>query len=585
MYLEKKVNTLPNKPGCYIYLDQKNRIIYVGKAKDLKKRVSSYFNKVLNIKTTKLVREITDLNIIITKNEREALLLEQNLIKQHKPKYNIVLNDDKNYPYIVITNEKDPQYLYVRKYSNKYKKTYGPLPDGSSAIKLLKMLERIYPLRRCKNKNKPCIHYHINQCSGSCVKEVDPNYYLDMIKKIDDFFNKNSEEVNEMLVNKMKQAADNLQFEEAQRIKESINHIEMALFKQDVELDNKDNMDVFNYCVIENRVCFNVLFYLNGRLSFRDEEIFDIDSQYIEDLFRTYIIQIYSKNIIPDRILIPDNLDLLDLKEYFECEISFANNEEPSLKLAYKNAKNSLEISMINSSSFKSKQTIILEELQELLKMKNFPYHIEVFDVANILNEFVTGAMVVFKNGLPSRNDFRKYNLSKENKDDYHRMEEMINRRYEKDVSNIKNLPDLIIMDGGVIQVNACLNQLDKLGLYIPVIGLVKDDHHKTNKILNLNKEEIFIDKTSSLFNLLSNFQERVHNFAISAFRNKQHKIIKKNYLENIKGVGTIIANKILKAFPNPDDIKNVELVELNKIVKNETISIRILEYFKERKK
>ncbi|QGS51680.1 excinuclease ABC subunit UvrC [Spiroplasma tabanidicola] len=589
MSVENQLKTLPEKPGCYMYFNKDNKVIYVGKAKNLKKRVSSYFTKAHDVKTTKLVRDIVKLETIITLNEKESLLLEQNLIKKYKPRYNIVLNDDKNYPYIAITNEKDPEYIYVRNYNAKNKKSFGPFPDGSSARKILRTIERIYPLRRCKgNLGHPCTYYYIQQCSGACFKEVEQTYYENQIKKIENFFLGVSDDVQNILESKMLQAAKNLQFEEAQRIKEIIEHLKFTTEKQDVDLNDNINRDIFNYYEFENYICFTVLFYRSGKLSLKNNEVIKNEGQDINDLFKSYILQIYTKNLVPDFIGIPIEINVEDLKLYLEKNIINENdlNTNRLLNLAKENAKEFLFQKLHYANNNNITKEDILKQLQVLLKLDSFPYHIEMYDVANMLDEYVTGAMVVFKNGIVSKNDFRKYNIEINEKGDYHRIKEMIYRRYSKDADFPEKWADLLIMDGGIIQVHAAKEALKSLNINIPIMGLVKNDNHKTESILDLEERKIEIDKKSDLFKLLENFQLRVHNYAISGFRKRQQKgILKEDYISKVKGLGDIKIKKLYENFKSISSMQTLSVDQLNEVIKNKKIAEILFEHLKNYKR
>ncbi|AGR41916.1 excinuclease ABC subunit UvrC [Spiroplasma diminutum] len=579
--MENIVKNLPEKPGCYLYKNKDNKIIYVGKAKNLKKRVSSYFNKAHNFKTTQLVRDIVDIETIITENEKESLILEQNLIKKYRPRYNIVLNDDKKYPYIAITKEKDPQYLYTRNYDNKSQISFGPLPDGTNARNILKTLERIYPLRRCKgNLGKPCIHFHIDQCSGACFKNVESIYYENQIENVKNFFNRTNDDFKNKLEEKMFIASDNLQFEEAQRIKDIINHLNFSAVEQFVDFNDNLNRDVFNYYSTEEYICFVVLFYRSGKLILKDQIIIKNKVEDIDSLFENFIMQIYSKNMLPDYIVIPQNLRNTNLNLLFKDKIAYGV-DEASLRIL-ELAKNNATEYIRQEELYKNQKSIskeeLLNKLQKVLKLPKYPYHIEMFDVANILDEFVTGAMVVFKGGQPSFNDFRKYNIIIEEKGDFQRMQNMVYRRYQKDIAENNNLPDLIIMDGGKIQVHAAKSQLDILDLNIPVIGLVKNDKHKTEYIFDLGENEIILDKTNEVFRFLESIQNRVHNYAISSFRKKHAKSFTKDDLSSIKGVGEKMIIKINKSYPSRIDFYNASDEDILKIVKKEDILIAIRE-------
>ncbi|WP_338985399.1 excinuclease ABC subunit UvrC [Spiroplasma endosymbiont of Diplazon laetatorius] len=579
--MDNIVKNLPEKPGCYLYKNKDNKIIYVGKAKNLKKRVSSYFNKAHNFKTTQLVRDIVDIETIVTDNEKESLILEQNLIKKYRPRYNIVLNDDKKYPYIAITKEKDPVYVYTRNYDNKNQISFGPLPDGTSARNILKTLERIYPLRRCKgNLGKPCIHFHIDQCSGACFKDVENSYYENQINNVKNFFNRTNDDFKNKLEEKMFIASDNLQFEEAQRIKDIISHLNFSVTEQFVDFNDNLNRDVFNYYETEEYISFVVLFYRSGKLILKDQVIIKNKSQDIESLFENFIMQIYAKNMLPDYIVIPQTLENTSLQLLFKDKITYGNDES-SLKIL-ELAKNNAQEYIRQEELYKSQRSIskeeLLDKLQKTLKLPKYPYHIEMFDVANILDEFVTGAMVVFKGGQPSFNDFRKYNIIIEEKGDFQRMQNMIYRRYQKDLGQEINLPDLIIMDGGKIQVHAAKSQLELLDLDIPVIGLVKNDKHKTEYILDTNEQEIILDKSSEEFKFLELIQNRVHNYAIASFRKKQAKSFSKDDLSSIKGIGEKMIKKINELYPSRMDFYNASQEEIKKIVKKDEIVIAVKE-------
>ncbi|AOX44015.1 excinuclease ABC subunit C [Spiroplasma sp. NBRC 100390] len=541
--LKEQVEILPSKPGCYLFFNNYNQVLYVGKAKNLRSRVSSYFNKVYNYKTTRLVQEITRLETIITKTEKEALILEHNLIKQYKPKYNILLNDDKHYPYIVITKEEDPQYLYVRNIHKKYARYYGPFPEGSHAREIIKVLERLYPLRRCKgNLGKPCLYYHINQCSGACFKPVPKEYYAAMIKKVHAFFKGNFNETKELLEKRMLQAANNLQFEEAQKLKLLIRNLDWTLSSQTVEMLNQnENLDVISLYQTDHNLVLTTLFYRAGKLSYKDYEYYQVtvEDDY-QELYRLYLQNIYQKNILPTKIIVNEAIALPELNLLFDNRVFHPQTraEKTIMRLA---TDNSYE-SYLQSQSTAQRQlnnVEVLQELQNLLHLNELPYLIEMIDIANINDEFVTGGVIVYKNGRPSRNDYRKYNLAIIEQDDAHRIAAVVARRYQKAIETDQPLPNLIIMDGGIQQVNACLNELTKLNLTIPVIGLVKNDQHKTDHLLNLTKEKVYLNKSSRLFLFLTKIQDDVHHFAISSFRRRQTKALTTSILESVPGLGS----------------------------------------------
>jgi len=586
--LEEKVKNLPHKPGCYLYKNKQGKIIYVGKAVDLKKRVSSYFNKIHNYKTTKLISEVEDLDYFVVNNEAESFLLEQNLIKKYRPRFNVLLNDDKAYPYIVITKEKDPQYRYVRKYDKKALRNYGPFPQGANARNILKILERLYPLRRCKgNLGKPCIYYYLNQCSGACFQDVDPKYYQDQIKHVDKFFRGSLSDVKNELMKKMENASSNLQFEEAQRLKELYFSLDYAISKQDVTIDDNKNRDTATFKLLKDRIVFTILFYRHGQLLFKDSLVTDYFGQDVGDLFISYLTQIYEKNILPNQLIIPSEIDLYHLPEQFKKVATHPINklEKSLFKLANENAIEALDQDQIKTQVVKNNEHDILLQLQELLGLKTYPYHIEMFDISNIGSEFVTGSVVVWKGGKPVKNDFRKYNIEIEENDDASRLKIMLYRRYQKALLLKRELPDLIIMDGAIIQVRAAKSILADLELdHIPVIGLVKNDKHNTEKILDLNEHEIKLNKKTPLYNFLANIQIRVDSYAKSGFRQKQTTSFLTNELLSVKGLGKKKIQELNKKFETRKDLENASFAELNEIIKNEKTTKNLMLYLQKNK-
>lgn len=583
--LKEQVKILPAKPGCYLFYNNYNQVLYVGKAKNLQNRVSFYFNKVYNYKTTQLIQEIIRLETIITKNEKEALILEHNLIKQYKPKYNILLNDDKHYPYIVITKENDPQYLYIRNINKKYTRCYGPFPEGSHAREIVKILERLYPLRRCKgNLKKPCLYYYIKQCSGACFKKVSTEYYSEIIKKIHIFFKGNFIETKNLLEKRMFQAADNLQFEEAQKLKILIRNLDLILSSQTVEMLNKnDYLDVISLYKTSEYLVLTTLFYRSGKLSYKDYEYYKVD--FIDDyqeLYRLYLQNIYQKNILPTKIIVNEVIILSELNLLFDNRVYHPKTpiEKKIMRLATENSYESyLQYKSIIKQQLNNVEILI--ELQTLLDLKEIPYLIEMIDIANINDEFVTGGVIVYKNGHPSRNDYRKYNLNISYKDDSNRIAAVVSRRYQKIIQENGSIPNLIIIDGGIQQVNACLKELVKLNLSIPVIGLVKNNQHKTDYILNLAKEKVFLDKTIRLFLFLTRIQNDVHNFVITNFRLRQAKVLTKSILESVPGISKQRIKILNNYFDSIEEIKKTSFDKLCHILRNKKLVENLLKFLK----
>jgi len=586
--LEQKVKNLPHKPGCYLYKNADGKVIYVGKAIDLRKRVSSYFNKVQNMKTTRLVREIVDLDFFVVTNEAEAFLLEQNLIKKYRPRFNILLNDDSAYPYIIITNEHDPQYKYVRKYDKKALRNYGPLPQGSNARNVLKVLERLYPLRRCKgNLGHPCIYYHIHQCSGACFKDVPWSYYQDQIRHVDSFFNGHINEVKQELFQRMENAANNLQFEEAQRLKELYVSLDYTIAKQDVTIDDDKNHDVAIYAIDQDRIALITLFYRHGQLLYKDSLITSYYGQEPEDLFISYLEQLYAKNALPDQLIIPESIDVFNLSTILKpiATHPISKTEKALYALAEENVKEALIQDKLHSQAVNNHEHDVLVELQNLLGLKAYPQRIEMFDISNIGSEFVTGSTVVWIGGKPSKTDFRKYNIDIPAQDDASRLQNMLYRRFQKALVEKRELPDLIIMDGGIIQVHAAKQILADLGLeQIPVIGLIKNDAHRTEKLLDLEENVIPLDKQTPLYNFLAAIQERVDSYAKSGYRHKQNMSFLTNTLAQVPGLGKKKIQELNKRFETRQDLENATFEELNEIIHNRTTTKNLMDFLAKNK-
>ncbi|AVN64160.1 MULTISPECIES: excinuclease ABC subunit UvrC [Mesoplasma] len=588
MELKNKVSNLPSKPGCYLYLNKDKHVIYVGKAKNLKKRVSSYFDRAQNLKTTRLVREIVDLEYFVVSNEKESLLLEENLIKKYRPKYNVLLNDDKAYPYIIITNEKDPTYKYVRKLDKKALRSFGPLPIGSNARETLITLQRLFPLRRCKgNLGKPCLHYFIGQCSGACFKEVNKEYYQEQIKRVDNFFKGNINEVKTLLTNQMHKAAENLQFEEAQRIKEQIVSLDFTTTKQNVEFKSQTDVDVISYFIEDEKIAIVTLFYRSGKLLFKDEHIQLYFEQDITDLIDSFMSQIYDKNILPNKVIVDNEVELFDLKEKYKSISTHPIKEDEKIiyKIATENAQETIRKSKISTTTNIGNENELLLELQEKANLQKEPYRLEMFDISNIGNEFIVGSCVVYINGKPARNEFRKYNIESKFTSDYDRLKEMLYRRFQKALIEKRMLPDLIIMDGGIIQIHAAKEIINALGLSeIQIIGLVKDEHHNTSFLIDTNEEQVIIKDKPKLFNWLSSIQVRVDEYAKSGFRKKQNNSFLKSDLEQIEWLGKKRIQDLFKKFNTINEIESADQEELFKILKNKKALDNLNIYLKNRK-
>ena len=552
MDLKEKLKLIPKEPGCYQYFDINGEIIYVGKAKNLYNRVNSYFTGKQNNKTAKLVSQICDIQYIITSSEVEAFILEINLIKKYDPKYNILLTDDKTYPYIVLTKEKNPKLIYTRDIKKVKGKIYGPYPNSKAAKDTVDLLNRIYPLRKCNHiPKKECLYYHIGQCLGPCIKKIDDEFYVNIEKKISNILKGNVKEEIKNLEFLMNEASIKLDFEKAIQYRELIQSLNVISEKQKMEGLHQD-LDAFAYYCDDEYISIQIFHLRQGKMISRNGYLYPR----LEPLeqFQNFIIQFYliQNNPIPKNIYISDGDDeLLSNALNHKVSIPKIGQNLELINLVKKNAEQKIvELKHKQELEFQ-KTTKVMEELSELLQIENIRI-IEAFDNSNINGASAVSAMVSFIDGKPNKKGYRKYKVKTvEGANDAATMHEVVTRRYSK----ISNYPDLIIMDGGAIQVNSCLQALKELDISIPVCGLVKDDNHKTNNLL-FNNEIIEINKNSNLFRLLTQIQDEVHRFAITYFHNTHSKNLFSSKLDNIKGIGKVKKTKILKLL-NEDDFEN----------------------------
>ena len=570
---KEELSLVPHLPGCYLMKNKDNIVIYVGKSKNLKNRLSSYFNREHTGKTMMLVREIDHFEYIVTNTEMESLLLEINLIKKYNPKYNILYRDDKSYPYIELTNDKVPILRIVRRINVKKIKNnlFGPYPNVGAARKVVEILNRIYPLRKCKNYEKrECLYYHIGQCLGYCTKDIDEEVIKEMKKEIISFLNGNTKVLTDRITEKMKKYSDNMEYEKALEYKDLLDYINITTERQKVDLDNSVNIDVASYYAKDNYISIQILFIRGGKLLDRNRNIFPmIDTE--EEEFSRYLSEFYSKNVsMPKEILVPDVID----KEVFEgvFKIKFITpikgERKRILDLAYDNARIYYEEQMTYIKRDEDKITNALNELKEKLKIDSVD-RIELFDNSNLFGTFNVSGMVVFKNGLKAKNEYRKYKITNDKNDDYGTMKEVIYRRYFRVLKDKLERPDLIIVDGGLGQVNVCEEIINSLNMNIPVAGLKKDDRHSTNMLITSDRE-IVLDKKSNLFLLLTRMQDEVHNYTISYHKNLRSKGALASILDNIPGVGEVRRNKLLKKYKTIDNMKNASIEELSEILPSE---------------
>lgn len=573
--LEYKLKNIPKLPGCYLWKDKYGKIIYVGKAKNLFNRTHQYFNTTTNNKTTKLVQNIWDVDFIVVKNENESLILENNLIKKHQPKYNILLKDGNSYPYIVVTNEKYPRIIYTRdlkKYKGKY---YGPFASSkSNKYELYNLLLKIFPLRKCnKLKNNKCLYYDMHQCLAPCVKAINDSEWKKIKNQINDFFNGNTKEIIATLKKEELELSANLEFEEAQKKLELINGIKEIQSHQNIVFNSKKNIDVISFYQENNHLSIVIFSYLNGKLLAKNQQIAEINNEDISDVLVNYLMQYYFDSLNkPDICYV--NLPNSDLKSLNKTtNIEFISPVRGKFKqILQEGVKNAKQF--FTSSYLIYQQKINLtkksfDELKYLLGLDNLSL-IHVYDIANLFTDNQVGAMIALEDGVFNKNLYRKFIIKDlDATSDFARMQEVIFRQYKRVLENKEQLPNLIIVDGGIIQINAAIASLKKNNLdkVIPVIGLSKDNHHRTNAIVFPNKKTIKLDKTSTLYMYLLNIQEEVHRYAINFFRDKSIKSKFKSKLNEIEGLGEKTINKLMENYDNFANLKKASIEELSQYV------------------
>ena len=571
-YIKKKLELLPDKPGCYLMKNKDNVVIYVGKAKKLKRRVSSYFNRIHTGKTARLVSEIRDFEYIVVESETESLILEINLIKKYDPKYNILLRDDKSYPYIELTNEEVPRLLIVRNLGRKKKidRLYGPYPNVTAARQTVNLLNRIYPLRKCKTyEKKLCLYYHIGQCLGYCKLKQNKEKIKIMEKEIIEFLKGNHEYVTTKLEKQMNNYSEKLEFEKALEIKEMLDYIKITLTRQKVEISDNVDRDIIGYYEFKGYLSIQIFFIRSGKIQERISKTIPIIDDVCEELTR-FIATFYTKNIlIPKEILVPNIVDNNILEEYLKTNVKAPVKGVKSklIEMANENAKIKIENDYELIEKDENRTYLANEELRKILNMNKLD-RIELFDNSNLFGTFNVSGMVVFKNGLKAKNEYRKYKITNDKNDDYGTMKEVIYRRYFRVLKDNLEKPDLIIVDGGIGQINVAREVINSLALNIKVVGLKKDDKHTTEALLaNDPIEEIKIDKKSNLFYYLERMQDEVHNFTISYHKNIRSKGAISSILDNVEGIGEKRKKDLLKKYKTITNLKKASLEELEEIV------------------
>ena len=577
--IKNSIPLLPKLPGVYLMYNQDNVVIYVGKAKNLYNRVSQYFLRPQCGKVFAMVNNVHHFETLITKTEKEAFILEMNLIHKYYPRYNILLKDGKHYPYIALKKKNDPQIKISHDEKDKNYYYFGPFPTSSYAYEVIRLLNKIFPTRKCKNiPNNPCLYFHMGNCLAPCINKIDESQINELIDNIKSFLNGNVDFIINPIKQKMINYSNNQQYELANECKQTLLAIEHIVNKQNVENNDKTARDVFSYVTRENYLSLAVLTYRNGLLlgknCFIVEQFGEIEEQILD-----LILQYYQTHQLPKEIIIniPSIID--SIKDIYDGVNVYSITKGKlleSVDIASLNARQELD-SHFMSARLTDDNLSLLNELGNLIKI-NTPYHIELFDNSHIQGDSAVGAMVAFINGEPNKNMYRKYNLSDENKqDDYHSMQEIIKRRYTRLINEKQKLPDLILVDGGLTQIKAGNEILNSINANIPLFGLFKNDKHQTKGLMDKNGN-IYEINNKNLFFLLVRMQDEVHRFAINFHHQKRNKNYKISILDNIKGLGNKRKQILLEHYLSIDALKSASIEELSQLIPNE---VAILTYQK----
>lgn len=565
--IKDKIDNLPLLPGCYLMKDKDGTIIYVGKAKKLKNRIPQYFLRPHEGKTQKMVSEIVDFDVIITGSEREALILELNLVHEHNPKYNILLKDDKQYPYIEISSHEHPILKIARKVNNKKSYYFGPYPNSSAAYEVIDILNRLFPLRKCRNiPKKECLYYHMHQCIAPCINKVNKEDYKKIIDDIKKFLKGDVQEIKTELQNRMYQHSENLEFEQAQRCKETLQSIEYINSKQKVQFDDKIDRDVFAFHERVGYLSIAILNFRNGILCNKNTQVFNLYDD-LEDSFISFIMQYYQNNIKPKEIILPPLSSKDALEEVLQCRIIYPTRglKKDLLAMAGQNAFKAMDDQMLYKV-IKSDKKILLDELSNLLKTKTLS-QIEMIDNSHLSGSDAVSAVVVFVNGVAEKKLYRKYRLNgNETRDDVASMKEVLTRRYTRALNENTKLSDLLIVDGGITQLNAAKEVINELNIPIALAGLHKDEHHNTKGLIDCDGNEVPLDNKDLLF-MLTRMQDEVHRFVISYHRNLRSKSLTSSILDEIEGIGEKRKELLLKTFGSIQQIIKAPLNELEQYI------------------
>lgn len=583
-----KLSLLPDYPGCYLMKDRQGTVIYVGKAKVLKNRVRSYFTGSHDAKTQRLVGEIEDFEYIVTGSDIEALILELNLIKQYDPKFNIMLKDDKTYPYLKLTAERHPKLIVTRQLKKDKGKYFGPYPNATAAHETKKLLDRLYPYRKCyKMPDRVCLYYHLGQCLAPCVNEVKTETYKEMVDDISRFLNGGYQHMKKELTEKMSVAAENLEFERAKEFRDQISNIEAVMEKQTMMMNDFTDRDVFGYAVEKGWMCVQVFFVRQGKLIERDVSIFPLYQDPEEEML-TFIGQFYGKtgHLLPKEVLLPEGINQQIVQELLKVNVHIPQRgkKKDLLKLSMKNAEISLSQKFQLIERQEQRTIGACEDLGEAMNIST-PLRIEAFDNSHTGGVDPVSAMVSFIDGKPNRKDYRKYKTkTAAAHDDYGAMREVIRRRYTRVLKEDLPLPDLIIIDGGKGQMEIAREVIeDELGLSIPIAGLAKDDKHQTAQLLYGNPVEVIpLKRTSEAFYLLQRIQDEVHRFVITFHRQRRDTNSLTSALDGLPGIGPKRKKQLLKHFGSMKKIKEANTDQLKEAGMPSKVAESIMSYFNE---
>ena len=587
--LKEKLKTIPHLPGSYQMHNINNTVIYVGKAKDLYKRVNSYFKGNVTGKTAKMVSEVVDFTYITTSTEQEAFILELNLIKEYDPKYNILLKDDKSYPYIEYISKPYPKlkvsrYLSVKRKDKKL--LFGPYPNAYAARKIVNLINRLYPLKKCEGMPKDvCLYFHIGECLGYCSKKIDKEALDKMEKDILEFLRGNDKILIDKIMEKINTFSNMLNFEAALELKKELDYIKVVLDKQKVELHDYINRDVISYYLDEGIVSVQILFVRNGKIVGGNNDKFYLISDILDEV-NSYILKFYERHEVPKELLVEKDLSAEIIGNILGTKVVAPEKGKKKnlLNMAKENAKIALEQEITIIKNDEKRSVLANDELRKLLNMEVLN-RIDSFDNSNLFGTYAVSGMAVFKNGKPAKKEYRKYKVSVDKNDDYNTMREVVYRRYYRCMVEQSEMPDLILVDGGVSQINACKSVLDELHLNIKVCGLRKDDHHRTNELVDgdtLNTIEI--PRMSDVFHYLTRIQDEVHRYTITYHKTLRDKGSIGSLLDNIDGIGSVRKKELIKKYGSVKKMGEASVEELSLIIP-ETVAINLKKYLESRDK